>query len=301
MRFAVVLLFACCIVAAPIDALTSPFPPDMEKLFALPEDKIDLGIAALTFAKEQYPHIDVAAYSRKLDELAQQTRRWAGGSADPETHIRALNTAIYRDGAFRYDRDAFHARANFGHYFLNDILDTKKGLCFSMPLLYAAVAQRAGYPLRFVQVPDHFFLRYDRGGFEEPNIEATSGGKHIPDRDYILRFKVGRRGIESGSYMRMLTRREVLGELVSINAAIHSRRNDGPKTIAYLEKAAELAPRSADMQDRLAGAYTAMARIKRGEESRRYKDKANRAVARAKELGFVDPSLVQQSKEVKRP
>lgn len=299
MRYPIMLLLTCFIIAGAAHARTSAFPPDVERLLALPEDQIDIGIAALTLAKEQYPNIDVAAYSRKLDELAEQTKRWVRGSNDPEVHIRALNTVLHRDGGFRYDRDSFYSRADFSHYFLNHILDTKKGMCYSMPLLYAAVAQRAGYPLRFVHVPDHFFLRYDRAGFRGSNVEATSGGKHIPDDDYIRRFKVSKRGMESGSYMRMITKRELLGEMVSMNAGIHSRRQNGPMTIVYLEKAAELAPKSADAQDRLVGAYSAMAKITRGEESKRYQDKAKRAERKAKDLGFVDPSLVQEPREIR--
>jgi hypothetical protein len=57
---------------------------DIDRVLALPEEKIDIGIAALTFAKEFYPSLDVAAYSRKIDQLANQVRVLAQGTQDPE-------------------------------------------------------------------------------------------------------------------------------------------------------------------------------------------------------------------------
>jgi len=61
------------------------------ELLELPEDRIDIGIAALTFAKEVFPNIDIEAYSKKLDLLAAKVRRLTKGRQDPDGRIRALN------------------------------------------------------------------------------------------------------------------------------------------------------------------------------------------------------------------
>jgi regulator of sirC expression with transglutaminase-like and TPR domain len=110
----------------------------------LPEDQIDIGIAALTFAKEIYPEIDIAAYSRRIDALADQVRRLANGTTDPERRIRVMNTVFFRMEGFHYDRDPF-SRVKLEYYFLNGILDTKQGICYTMPLLYVAVAQQLSH------------------------------------------------------------------------------------------------------------------------------------------------------------
>lgn len=154
---------------------------DIDKLMALPEGKIDIGIAALTLAKEFYPNLDVAAYSAKIDALADKVRWMARGTQDPETRIRVLNTVLFRQEGFHYDRNPF-SRAKEEYYFLNGILDTKQGICYTMPLLYVAVAQRVGYPIYPVAAPDHLFVRYADPTFKKQNIETTSGGKYFPDQ-----------------------------------------------------------------------------------------------------------------------
>ena len=112
---------------------------EIDKLLALPEDKIDIGIVALTLAKEFYPNLDVAAYSSKIDILAEKVRWLARGTQDPEQRVRVLNTVLFRQEGFRYDRRPF-SRSKQDYYFLNGILDTKQGLCYTMPLLCIAVA-----------------------------------------------------------------------------------------------------------------------------------------------------------------
>lgn len=152
---------------------------EIDKLLALPEDKIDIGIAALTLAKKFYPNLDVAAYSGKINDLAEKARWLARGTQDPELRIRVLNTVLFRQEGFHYDQNP-NSRSKQDYYFLNGILDTKRGICYTMPLLYIAVAQRLGYPIYPVAAPDHLFVRYVEPGFPLQNIEVTSGGKYFP-------------------------------------------------------------------------------------------------------------------------
>src|SRR5262245_2470712 len=67
----------------------------VQDLLKLSEDKIDVGIVALALAKEIYTDIDVAAYSAKIDALADQVRRLAKGTQDPDQRIRCLNTVLF--------------------------------------------------------------------------------------------------------------------------------------------------------------------------------------------------------------
>jgi|SRR6516164_1031904 len=60
-------LFAASAHAAPPYHL----PPEIEHILALPEDKIDMGMAALVFAHAIFPeHVNVFAGSREIDRLA---------------------------------------------------------------------------------------------------------------------------------------------------------------------------------------------------------------------------------------
>ncbi len=56
----------------------TPIGAEVQAQLALPEDKIDVADAALVFAKEINPATDTAAYSGKIDHLADEVRKAAG-------------------------------------------------------------------------------------------------------------------------------------------------------------------------------------------------------------------------------
>jgi len=264
----------------------------------LPEKKIDVGIAALTFAKEFYPEIDVTAYSRKIDALANQVKRMANGTEDPEQRVRVMNTVLFRMEGFHYDLDPF-SRSRQEYYFLNGILDTKQGICYTLPLLYIAVAQRVGYPIYPVSVPDHIFVRYVDPKFKEQNIEVTSRGKYYDDASYIEDFAISSRGLKSGAYLRTMTYREFLGQMLSANAYYWARKGYGKRGIAYFEKSVELYPTCATCYFNLSSAYAGLSEANQGEWSLKFKEKSKQYELKLKQLGYVDPSEIKLKRELR--
>lgn len=271
---------------------------EIEEVLALPEEKIDIGIAALILAKEIYSNLDVAAYSRKIDVLAGKVRWLAKDAQDPEQRIRALNTVLFLHEGFRYDRDPL-SRNRQEYYFLNGILDSKQGICYTLPLLYLAVAQRVGYPIFPVAAPDHLFVRYAVPGFQEQNIEVTSGGKYFPDETYITDFSISLAGRNSGSYLRTLSYKEFLGHLLMANALVHGRQGNGQKMLSYIERAALLNPRFADNYVNLAEVYRAKSKAVTGEAAVRYRKNAARYAAKAKALGFVGTEQIAIGRKIR--
>ncbi len=270
--------------------------PPIQKQLQLRENQIDIGLAALTFAKEFYPHLDIAAYSKRIDLIADKARQLAQGTEDPETRIRVLNTVIHQVEGIHYDHSPF-ARSRQEYYFLNGILDMKQGICYSLPLLYIAVAQRLGYPLYPVAAPDHLFVRYIDPAFTEQNIETTSGGKYFPDQYYIEAFAVSKKGMKSGSYLRTLSYRQFLGQMLVASAVMHGRNGESFKAIAYLEKAAQLDPQFADNYDNLRIVYTAMSEANPRQVV--FREKAEQYARKAQELGFVDPDNVKRAQQIR--
>jgi len=65
--------------------------------------------------------------------------------------------------------------------------DANGGTCVSMPVLYAAVARRLGYPVRLVLTKKHVFCRWDTPN-ERFNIEATGQGLSCFDDEYYKTF-----------------------------------------------------------------------------------------------------------------
>jgi regulator of sirC expression with transglutaminase-like and TPR domain len=267
-------------------------PPAIQKQLQLPEDQIDIGIAALTFAKEIYPNIDVTEYSKRIDQLVDRARYVINnqGRYDPDSIVRALNTYFYRIEGFHYDRSDTAYDKVENHY-IHGVLDTKQGTCFNLPMLYMAVAQRLGYPVYPVMAPEHVFLRFVSPLLKEQNIEATEGGGFSPDEDYIQRLNISAKALKSGAYLRTLTYRQFLGELLQTNAVTLGQRGQLDKAIHYMEKAVRLNPKSAPSYDNLRIGYVLKSKqahiLGNNDLAERYRNKAERAFIKAEELGYV--------------
>ncbi len=288
-------LVLCLSLILPADRCSA----SVENLLRQPEDKIDVGIAALTLAKEIYPEIDIPSYSEKIDAMAGQVRRLARGTSDPDQRVRCLNTVILLYGKFQGSRDASARESE--SYYLNRVLDTKQGNCFSMPVLFIAVAQRLGWPVHLVHVPDHSFVRYVDPVLKEQNIETTSNGGYVSDESYARDFKVSQKGRKSGAYLRTLTHRELLGDLVEINAITLGQQGNLSKSIDYLKVATKLNPRLVSAWANLANANKMMAKRSSGLEAERHLEMAKKYSTTLDELGFVHPRDVPQFTSTGRP
>lgn len=273
--------------------LAHPCLASLQSLTSLPENKIDIGIVALTLAKEIYPAIKIRPYSSKIDDLADKVRRLANGTIDPDRRVRCLNTVILRDEKFRSDRDPSFRRKP-DNYFMNNVLDTKQGNCYSMPILYAAIAQRLGWPIYIVHVPDHSFVRYVDPTFHEQNIETTSAGDYVPDDTYAKDFRVSAKGRASGAYLRTLSYRETVADLLAINGVVLGRQGQIEKAIAYLQSATEINPRLVTAWASLGTVNMLMARQLPDSEAERYRIAADQCAQKLTELGFVHPYEVPQ-------
>jgi hypothetical protein len=103
------------------------------------------------------------------------------------------------------------------HLFLNGVMDTRRGTCGSLATLHVAIGRRLGWPVSLAAVKSHLICRYDDGRVTH-NIEATQSGyggfKNDPD-DYLIRqYELPRIAISSGSDLRALSEREMLGVFV---------------------------------------------------------------------------------------
>jgi regulator of sirC expression with transglutaminase-like and TPR domain len=258
----------------------------VDTLTPLPEGQIDHGLVALSLAKEFYPDINVDAYSKTIDSLAERVRRLVNDSDDPNVKVDAINTVLFEQENFDYDLEALAGNRDEPG-FLNVLLDTKKGNCVSLPALYMAIAHRLGYPIYPVFAPAHIFLRYvdPRRGIS--NIETTHRGIYYPDKDYIESFNLDDRAGKVNNYLRTGTYREFLGCLVDKSASRYSRLGQPEKAIAYLEKAATLAPVWPNLYASLSLNHAILSALTDGDAARAHLAKDVGYDKQAKGLGFV--------------
>jgi tetratricopeptide (TPR) repeat protein len=181
----------------------------------------------------------------KLDSWAErirvETRRHLYRAHDPrfaehyqgsESRLRAemLAQVLQQDFGARYnpqrirEPDYRNAKDLFIHGMIED---ANGGTCVSMPVLYAAVGRRLGYPLKLVLGKGHVFVRWEGGG-ERFNIEVTGTGgtDFYPDEHYkSWPQKLIAGELATGHYLKSLGAREELA--VFLAARGHCLQENG--------------------------------------------------------------------------
>ncbi len=173
--------------------------------------------------------VDTPAVLRKLDEWAgrvrAETERHLYRASDPryaehygrsEARLRAefLVQVLQEDCGVRYNQARIRDVdfANPADLFIHGMVSNGNGgTCASMPVLYAAVGRRLGYPIKLVLAKQHVFCRWDDK--ERFNIEgtATGGVDFLPDEHYrSWPEAISDREMGSGEFLKSLTPQEEL-------------------------------------------------------------------------------------------
>lgn len=240
----VFLLFFCQNLRCEISTASNPA---LANLLAMSEAQIDIATVALELAKEVYPELDGKKYLDAIDAISHYLTFQTRGIQDPEFRIRAINSYLFRELKYKYDlEDPFVKNPN--NRYLNGVLETRQGSCITLPLLYIAIGQRLGYPIYPVLVPEHFFVRYADPKLTRQNIETTGNGGFSSDEEYQEEFKISDQAVKDSVYLKTLTYKEYLSELVAINAVYHFFTiNDYEKGLSYIESAIKLRPSTPEL------------------------------------------------------
>lgn len=166
-------------------------------------------------ARERFPRSDVA--------FRRNPHYWK----NDVNFIRMAVVLEYLDCALGIRYNEEHAALTSVLYtdpsdlFLNGIIDTRQGTCGTIAVLFMALSWRLGWPVSIACARAHHLARYDDGKVIY-NIEASrigEGGFSAPDDAmYIKEYKLTPRAVSSGSDLRALKPREVLGVFVGFRA-----------------------------------------------------------------------------------
>lgn len=169
-----------------------------------------------------------------------------------------LVTVLQQDFGIRYSpqraqpvegriepNETFYAEA--ADVFLHGLLGPRRmGTCASLPVLYAAVGRRLGYPLKLVTAKNHLFVRWDGLG-ERLNIEATTAGMTTFDDEYYRGwpFPMSPEEEVEERYLKSLDSREELAVFLSQRTHCLLAMGKRSQAVANQRRVCELAPYSA--------------------------------------------------------
>ena len=143
-----------------------------------PED-FRLAEGALLIALEAYPDLDVGAYLRRLDGMAETISVRLGLELEPRRIVSHINACLFKEQGFRGNRRDYYDTRNS---FLNEVLDRKVGIPISLSIVYLDIGRRIGLPVNGVGLPGHFVVQY--GAQPEPfYVDPFHTGKPLSAQD----------------------------------------------------------------------------------------------------------------------
>ena len=245
----------------PIIASSNPlFVGNIEtRLLKIQEDdntQPDLLETLLMVSKHWKPSLDLAPLKEEIQIIIRSAKHKLSGLDKPEDIIRTIRTVIHDEAGYRYTDqvDERGVPINPEELFLHGLLQTHKGYCMNLSLLYLILGQKLGLPFYGVALPNHFFVRYERDAVKV-NIETTERGVSYPDSFYLQRFGTLAKA-KTPYFMKNLNTRQTLGAYFSNVGMVYYKNQKLERAIFYLGISTAINSESIDAQNNLANIYS---------------------------------------------
>ncbi len=142
------------------------------RLLQTPEGELDLAEAALLIAAEEYADLRPAVYLNQIARMASELKQRIRAEVEPRRVVEVANAYLFEELQFKGNRQEYYDPRNS---FLNEVLDRRVGIPITLAVLYVAVGERAGLPVRGVGMPGHFLVKYAPAASGEIFIDAFNG------------------------------------------------------------------------------------------------------------------------------
>lgn len=201
--------------------------------------------------------IDHERCIRKLDDWSRRCRAFTNQmmpyfyrghcdfpNSEPKFRIQAMVTHLQRDLGVRYDPHRIPDDATFQpeDSFVHGVIQDEGGTCGNLPVVYASVARRLGYPVNLVTTRNHLFCRWD--GAETFNIEASGQGvSFFPDDHYRTgHFTMPDETVRRCGFLQSLSPRQELASFLSQRGECWLQERDYDQATTAFACALELNP-----------------------------------------------------------
>ncbi len=206
-----------------------------EEIRKLPPKEIDLARGLFLAQLAENPSLtweEILSYETMIDLMALQILTRISLQDSPEIKIREINHFIFEEMGFRFPPHSLYAKDIDLYTFLPSVLDSRKGVCLGVSVLYICLAQRLDLQLEMVTPPGHIYVRYKEHD-KIINIETTARGIHIDCEEYL--------GMDT-PYLQLRNVKEVIGLTYFNEASVHLHRQDYAKALSRYQKAALYIP-----------------------------------------------------------
>ena len=223
--------------------IDNPIPPRrfFASLIKRREERIDLALAVLLIAKEEYPKLAIEDYVERLDQLAGELRIEVDLDAGPQKVLEGLSWFLHKEQGFTGNADEYYDARNS---YLNEVMDRRLGIPITLCIVYLEVARRAGIKLQPVTFPGHFLIKMPQDDSEDLFVDPYYGGRLMTVED-CRSFYNELHGDSTPFSETMLaagTRRQVVTRVLRNLKAIYLRNQELDRALRTIELMTTVTP-----------------------------------------------------------
>lgn len=234
-------------------------------VLALPPDEIDLARGLFIAQLSDGTDAKISSYEALIDLMALQILARLPPNASPEAKIRAINDFVFNEMGFRFPPHSTYSKDLDMYTFLPSVLDSRRGVCLGVSILYICIAQRMNLSLEMITPPGHIYVRYRPATGSEINIETTARGIHLDSEEYL--------GVNT-RFLQKRNIKEVIGLAFFNQASICWETGEHEKALQAYHKAILYMPDDKHLKELMAYQYVLSGREEEGrhrlEEVRNY-------------------------------
>lgn len=211
--------------------------PTLGEMLQMPPEelfRLDIGFRNLLCATglPDTQDLDIHACLAKLHEWVQHIRRETERNlhrfrenpaeyqnSEAYWRVGMMITVLQQDLGVRHDPDCINTEEfkSSGEGFIHGILNGEGGTCANLPVLYAAVGRKLGYPIYLCCAKKHLFNRWaSSDGRERFNIEGSGRGFGVYDDSHYMGWpaKISPEEVHLGFYLRNLDPAEEVSDFM---------------------------------------------------------------------------------------
>ncbi|MBD9624011.1 hypothetical protein IB279_13770 [Ensifer sp. ENS06] len=260
-------LFAACILsllvlstevwAGSVEDDHSRLRADTEALFQAGRDLAEVKLAIDRMVDLT---VNIEVGHMEIDRMADDVKNTVGASASTAEKLEALKRYLYEPGPWNNRRPFEYDLTDplgdtLANRKLSRYLETRRGNCVTMPILFQLLGERLGLRVTLAEAPLHLFVKYTDDDGKEWNLETTSGGGFTRDVWYRQKLPMTDRAVEIGTYLRPLSREELIATMAAYLVEHYLSSGDYRKAAASADVLLGHYPNSAYLLTKKGTAY----------------------------------------------
>jgi regulator of sirC expression with transglutaminase-like and TPR domain len=200
---------------------------------ALNDEAIDLALAGLVIASDEYPGLNFQNYVDELDQICKRAREAASGLSDPSDILEAVNSVLFLEYRYHGNRQNYYDPRNS---YLNQVIDRRTGIPITLSIIYMAAVDSVGLRVSGIGMPGHFLVKHS-GPRGEIYIDPFNSGRLIDVAGCARLVKETSNGnIELRSeHLVAVSKKQILTRVLTNLLAIYSEAKDFARAIRVLD------------------------------------------------------------------